>query len=171
MRPASTRTRVWWEMVGWLLPRGSCRWQLQTSPWAATIDSSRRRTGSPSAANTDASAAESVSDRGTSVMGGPHSASSASGRVVVARASAMRPPIDNHRYEIDTCRIDVNQSTGGPAGSHVQIPASPVPILAPSGAGPDMVSGWERDGRGSMAAPGGGAGGQRVPGRDRDRVG
>lgn len=68
--PASARTRVWREMVGWLLPRGFWRWQLQTSPWAATIGRSRSRTGPARAASTDTRPAEPASDRGTSVSGG-----------------------------------------------------------------------------------------------------
>ncbi len=85
MSPASARTRVRWETVGWLLPRGSWRCQLHTSPWAARIDISRSRTGSASAPSTAARATESLSDSGTSVSGGPHSASSMSERVTVAR--------------------------------------------------------------------------------------
>src|SRR5487761_1967522 len=49
MSPASARTRVWCETVGWLLPRGSSSAQLQTSSPAAISESMRRRTGSANA--------------------------------------------------------------------------------------------------------------------------
>ena len=63
---------MWCEIVGWLLASGPSRLQLHTSPAVATMESSRRRTGSPSAANTGASSAASSSLSSAVVRAGQH---------------------------------------------------------------------------------------------------
>src|SRR5581483_3223757 len=82
--PASTRILRWCETVGWVRPSGSVRSQTQASPaaCAATMETSRSRTGSASALSSRArlsawsgvrgswsSGAQQASARGNTVIG------------------------------------------------------------------------------------------------------
>src|SRR5579875_3633788 len=93
--PASANTLVWWEMVGWLLAKGSSRLHEQISRSEATSESSRRRTGSARAAKTRASSAASSSLRGARVTGTQHKAPPTASLVLAARVMAPPTKIDS----------------------------------------------------------------------------
>src|SRR5829696_1419871 len=101
MSPASASTVRWWLTVGWLLPTGSSRWQLQAEPSgaAAIRDSSWSRTGSARALKAAASSVASCSSSGP--------ASSGEQQASIVRTSTGTPlaVIDDHRY-IDVCPYD-----------------------------------------------------------------
>src|ERR1700704_5243025 len=114
MRPASARALVWWLIVGCDFPSGSSRSHEHTSPPAATRLSSRRRTGSASAANSRASSVASSSAIGAAESGARHTPSSR--RTSPIRLAAMTFVL-HLLTEVDTfARIDrstvVNISRG-----------------------------------------------------------
>src|SRR5262245_33957017 len=80
--PASASVLVWWLTVGWDLPRGAWRSQLQTSSAAATRLSRRSRTGSERAANIRARSPASASPSGASRTDGQQATVPDSSRVV-----------------------------------------------------------------------------------------
>ena len=123
MSPAWARTRVWWRWWTGSCPGfpegGSCRPRLARpgSISAAAAPDRPERRARPRGL------LESLSDSGTSVSGGPHSASSMSGRVVVARAAAICIlRLSTYRYVAVRFQIDMNRVTGCSGIEHDRSP-------------------------------------------------
>src|SRR5215212_3652766 len=101
MSPASASTVRWWLTVGWLLPTGSSRLQLQADPSgaAATSDRSWSRTGSASTLNAAASSVACCSSSGPANSGEQHAS------MVCTSTNDSLAIIDRYRY-IDVCPYD-----------------------------------------------------------------